>query len=174
VKRSLTLLAISLLCCSCVAQNSDGWQEFVADDAGFRASLPCKPKREVQEYDYSVGKRFGYTFSCSRNGTSFKIDFGDHNPETGESVQKFLEYSEGDIELAFKTFILAKEDIFIDTLAGRRYVINPDGGKYLITAVTSNKKGILHATVGPVSMPVSPEDEKIFKRIIDSIRFLSK
>ena len=172
--RPLDLLVVWILSCSCIAQRSDGWEEFIAEDAGFKVSLPCKPDRDVVEYNYSVGKRFGYTFSCDQNGTKFKIDFGDHNPETGESVQKFLEYSQGDIELAFKDFIRTKEDISIDNFAGRRYVMNPGGGKYLITAVTSNKKGILHATIGPVSMPVSPEVDKTFKRVIDSIRFQSK
>lgn len=172
--RPLLLFTIWIFSCSCVAQKSDGWEEFVAEDAGFKVFLPCKPDRNVVEYNYSVGKRFGYTFSCEQNGTKFKIDFGDHNPETGESFQKFLKYSQGDIELAFKDFIKAKEDISIDTFAGRRYVMNPGGGKYLITAVTSNRKGILHATIGPVSVPLSLEDEKTFKRLVDSIRFILK
>ena len=98
----ILLLAIAIFSSSCVAQQGDEWREFVAADAGFSVKLPCNPEKQIQEYKYSVGKRYGYDYVCSHNGMRFKIDFGDHNPETGESVQTFLEYSTGGIELAFR------------------------------------------------------------------------
>ncbi|MBL8123448.1 MAG: hypothetical protein JNJ39_05025 [Blastocatellia bacterium] len=171
----LVLLSITVLGSSCVTQQAnDGWKEFVAEDAGFKLLLPCSPNRKVTEYNYSVGKRYGYDFSCEHAGTRFTVGFGDHNPVSGESVEKFFEYSQGHIEFAFKDFIKSRSDLSIDANPAKRYVMNPGGGRYLITALTSTKKGILHITIGPVSSPPSSEDERLFARVIDSISFFPK
>ncbi|HMM81059.1 MAG TPA: hypothetical protein PKC65_13655 [Pyrinomonadaceae bacterium] len=172
--RGLPILVGALFVFGCAVKPPDGWTEFVAKDAGFSVKLPCAPGREVEEYPYKAGKRYGYKYSCDSNGIGYRITFGDHNPDTGESVQKFLEYSEGDLELAFKDSIKEKQEVQVDGFHGRMYLLHIDERKYLWTAIVSNNKGVLHVTLVPLSTPGAEKGSETFERVLSSVRFPSQ
>jgi hypothetical protein len=170
----LAIISIAFLCSSCAGQvgsDKSKWKDFASTEAAIEASFPCNPKSEVEEYQYKPGKRFGYTFQCEVDGTRFRIMFGEHNPETGETVAKFLGYAEGDFELAFasKADEKRKESIVLDGFDAYRYELRLQQASYL-ALIAANEKGALTTLVGPFST-VDPSDKKRAERFLESIHF---
>lgn len=168
----LAFLAVSCIDC----RETSDLKEFSSNDAGFKINLPCDPQQtRKDEYPYKAGKRYGYDFECSFNSTKIKLSFGDHNPDSGETTGKFLEYSKGDLEIALRDANKERREVTIDGHPGYRYVITYKNGKRLIVYLTANAKGVFHLTIGPLLDPDNSKAyEEKFDQVIKTFHFLKQ
>ncbi|MCC7308246.1 MAG: hypothetical protein IT173_11825 [Acidobacteria bacterium] len=175
MKRLINVVLLAFVSVSCVGPHKNSnLKEFTSDDAGFKISLPCSPQiRRKDEYTYKAGKRYGYDFECDSAEKKIKLFFGDHNPDSGETTEKFLEYSKGDIEFAFRDSNKERREMTIDGHPGYRYVITYKNGAYSIVYLAANDKGIFHLMIGPfVGSEHSKANEEESDQIIDTFHFL--
>ncbi len=176
MKVLINAVLLAFVAVSCVSQQkTPDLKEFSSDDAGFKISLPCIPQQtRKDEYPYKAGKRYGYEFECSFTGKKFKLSFGDHNPDSGETTEKFLEYSKGDIETALRDAKKERKEMTIDGHPGFRYAITNKNGTLSIVYLTANDKGVFHLMIGPfIGSNSSKADGEEFDQIIGTFHFLT-
>ncbi len=175
MKLLVNVVLLAFLTANCVpSEKTSDLKEFSSEDAGFKISLPCSPQlTRKDEYPYKAGKRYGYDFECNSAEKKIKLSFGDHNPDSGETTEKFLEYSKGDIEFALRDSNKERREMTIDGHPGYRYIITYKNGAHSIVYLAANNKGIFHLMIGPfLGSEHSTAYEEESDQIINTFHFL--
>lgn len=178
MKSSLVALILTsvLLLTTCEGQKSRPSDVFRSEYAGLTVLLPCNAvETRKDSYKYVAGERFGYDWMCEINSYRYRIDYGDHNPDTPESVETFLNYSKGDIEVAMKDKVRETKGISIGGKKGYKFLFSDGKATRILAALTANQRGILHIWMIRLDgNDLSESDRKNFDQILDSVKFVDK
>lgn len=158
---------------ACNSQKASSTEVFSSEYARLRVELPCKPVETSKDrYSYTAGERFAFEWQCDSGVLNYKVTYGDHNPDTPESIETFLNYSKGDLEFALRDQIRSKEYVSIDGRKGYKFRFS--NGTILI-ALTANQRGVLHINMMRKDGKLLSEvDLNTFNQVLDSVKFSEK
>ena len=178
MKYALVALVLTgvLMVAACDGQKSRPSHVFRSEYAGLTLEIPCNATETRKDsYKYAAGERFGFDWMCEIDSYRYVINYGDHNPDTPESVDTFLNYSKGDIEIAMKDTIRETKEISIDGKKSYKFLFSNGKATRMLAALTANERGILHVQMIRLDgNDLTESDRKNFDQILGSVRFVDK